>query len=69
MSARAVTVTGFVLLFALAAGLVVLSRLRPGLVARFGQALDAVWRQHVLVRGLLIFCWAWLGWHFLARNG
>jgi Family of unknown function (DUF6186) len=69
MTSRAVTIAGFVVLIALAAGLVVLSRLRPDRLARFVVVVRAVSQRNLILRGLVLFCWAWLGWHFLARNG
>ncbi|HEY3005394.1 MAG TPA: DUF6186 family protein [Kribbellaceae bacterium] len=69
MSWRAVTIAGFVVLFTVAAALVAISRLWPARLARFGTAVRAASGRHVMLRGLVVFCWAWLGWHFLARNG
>ncbi len=69
MSWRAVTIAGFVVLFTVAGLLVAISWLWPGRLARFGATVRAVSGRHVMLRGLVVFCWAWLGWHFLARNG
>jgi hypothetical protein len=69
MSWRAITITGFVVLCSVTVAFLVLSRRRPQILTRFTTALDTVMRRHVLLRALIVFCWAWLGWHFLARNG
>jgi hypothetical protein len=69
MTWRAVTIAGFVLLFALAVVVVLVSRLRPDRLARFTDTVRAVMQRHIALRALVLFCWAWLGWHFLARNG
>ncbi|HZC27066.1 MAG TPA: DUF6186 family protein [Actinopolymorphaceae bacterium] len=66
MSSRTLTIAGFVVLFVAAGVLLVVSKLRPDRVARFSDALAHVTAPGK-VRVLVLFAWAWLGWHFLAR--
>jgi hypothetical protein len=66
MSSRTLTIAGFVVLFAAAGVLLVVSKLRPQRVARFSDALAFVTTPGK-VRVLVLVAWAWLGWHFLAR--
>ncbi len=66
MTSRTVVISGFVVLFAAAGVLLVVSWFRPDRLARFSAALTHVTRPASL-RILVLFVWAWLGWHFLAR--
>lgn len=63
---RVLTIAGFVLLFAVASFAVLLARVRRDRWATFADALSAVSRRRS-VRVIVLFVWAWLGWHFLAR--
>lgn len=63
---RAVTIWGFVALFAMAAAFSLYARLHTGQWVRFRAALTATCRTR-WARGAVLFVWAWLGWHFLAR--
>ena len=66
MTARALTIAGFVLVGA-AAGMLALAGRRGRLGLRpAGELLDAV-RSSLPVRLVLVLGWIWLGWHFLAR--
>jgi hypothetical protein len=60
------TMIGFCLLGLIAAGLYVASRLRLGGLMRLGDLVDVV-RTSTVGRLVLVACWAWLGWHLLAR--
>jgi hypothetical protein len=66
MTSRVVVIAGFVLLFLLAGCLVVLSRIRSSKLASVGEALAHV-TARTDVRIVVLCCWAWLGWHILAR--
>lgn len=63
---RLVTIWGFVALFAVAGTLSALARLRPERWTRFREVVHAAGRTRWARAGIL-FVWAWLGWHFLAR--
>ncbi len=69
MTTRDVTIAGFIVLFAAAAVLVFVSRVDNDRLARFGDVLRAMFRRHIMIRATVLFGWAWLGWHFLARTG
>jgi hypothetical protein len=66
MSSRTITIAGFIVLFAIAGVLLLMSRFRPDRVARFSDALAYVTAPGRF-RVLVLLAWAWLGWHFLAR--
>lgn len=63
---RAVQIWGFVVLFAGAVTFSLYTRLRAGRWVRFREALVATSRTR-WARAVVLFVWAWLGWHFLAR--
>lgn len=69
MTTRDVTIAGYVLVFASAAVLVLASWVRSDWLARFSVAVAAIGDRHRILRAGVIFAWAWLGWHFLARTG
>lgn len=69
MTSREITIAGFVVLFVLAGVLVIAARWRPDWLGKFGEALEAASGRHIVLRILVAVCWAWLGWHFLARTG
>ncbi|HEX6195574.1 MAG TPA: DUF6186 family protein [Jiangellaceae bacterium] len=69
MTTRDVTIAGFIVLFAAAAVLVVVSRVHNARLAHFGDVIRAMFQRHVMIRATVLFGWAWLGWHFLARTG
>lgn len=69
MTTRDVTIAGYVLVFAAAAVAVLVSWLRSDRLARFSVAVAAACDRHRVIRAVVIFAWAWLGWHFLARTG
>jgi hypothetical protein len=69
MTSRDVTIAGFIVMFGVAAILVVISWLRRDRLARFGDVVRVVARRHIVLRATVLFVWAWLGWHFLARTG
>jgi hypothetical protein len=50
-----------------AAALVVLSRLRPRLIAPISRVLDRVFAVRAVRIVLLVF-WFWLGWHFFVAG-
>ncbi|WP_431949352.1 DUF6186 family protein [Nocardia lijiangensis] len=66
MTERAIVIAGFALLCTLALGLTTLAHLRPNLLAPLSKVATAALAQRP-VRIIAILCWAWLGWHFLAR--
>ncbi|WP_431962614.1 DUF6186 family protein [Nocardia sp. bgisy134] len=66
MTERAVVVTGFAVLLALALGLTALAHLRRDLIAPLTEVATAALARRP-VRIIAALCWAWLGWHFLAR--
>ncbi|MEV0340366.1 DUF6186 family protein [Nocardia sp. NPDC050713] len=66
MTERAIVIAGFVALFALALGLTALAHLRRDLITPLTEVAAAA-LDHRSVRILAVLCWAWLGWHFLAR--
>jgi hypothetical protein len=66
MTARTVTITGFVVLGALMLALYAAGRARRAGLAPLGDLLDAA-RAARGRRLTLVVVWAWLGWHFLAR--
>lgn len=66
MSSRMITISGFVLLFVLAAALVVIAWVRRDRLATFSEVIAHAGRRRVVRIGVLLI-WAWLGWHFLAR--
>jgi hypothetical protein len=66
MTSRDVTIAGFVVI-----GLAMLSLLVAGWsgrLPRVGDVVDALLARRA-TRVLLVFVWAWLGWHFLVRTG
>ena len=66
LTARAVLVAGFAIIFAVMV-LVDLAGRRPGRsVAPLGSALIAAMRTGT-GRVIVLGAWLWLGWHFLAR--
>lgn len=66
MTLHLITIVGFALLFATAAGLVVVSRLWPASLATFSELVHHLMARPA-TRLLLFLAWAWLGWHLLAR--
>jgi Family of unknown function (DUF6186) len=66
MSSRDATITGFVVV-ALAV-LVLLAASWSGQLARVGEVIDGLLARRA-TRVLVVFVWAWLGWHFLVRTG
>lgn len=69
MSWRPIMITGFAVLFALAAVAVVVALVRRDLLATVAAVLRAPMSRHLVVRLVVLLAWAWLGWHFLARTG
>lgn len=69
MTTRDVTIAGYLIVFGAAAVLVLISWLRSDWLARFSVAVAAVCSRHKVLRAGVLFVWAWLGWHFLARTG
>ena len=66
MTARSLTIAGFAVLAMFAAALTVAGRTgRLGLAAP-GELLNAL-LSRTPARLAIVFGWAWLGWHFLAR--
>ena len=65
MTWRSVTLTGYVLIAAVAAGMELVAR-RSGRPCLPGDALDAVLRHRPL-RVLVQAGWLWLGWHLFVR--
>jgi hypothetical protein len=63
---RAIQIWGFVVLFAMAGAFSLYARLSAGRWVRFRDALLATFRTR-WARAVVLFVWAWLGWHFLAR--
>ncbi|GAB3411546.1 DUF6186 family protein [Flindersiella endophytica] len=63
---RAIQILGFVALFAVAGVLSLLAWLRPEGWVRFRESVSATCRTR-WARAVVLFVWAWLGWHFLAR--
>jgi hypothetical protein len=63
---RAITIWGFVALFAVAGVFSLLAWLRPERWSRFREVVHAAGRTR-WARGAILFAWAWLGWHFFAR--
>ena len=68
MTSRDVTIAGFILVLVTAALLVAVSWARSDWLARFGEVARAVCQRHIAARAMVLFVWAWLGWHFLART-
>lgn len=66
MSTRELTITGFLVLAAVAVGLSLLGRTRRLGLAPFGDATEAI-RTSTAGRFALAVTWAWVGWHLLAR--
>jgi hypothetical protein len=66
MSARAVTVGGFVLLAAVVLVLYAAGRGHRLGLAPLGDVLDQ-FRSPMVGRFALLAAWAWAGWHLLAR--
>ncbi|TQM25537.1 DUF6186 family protein [Nocardia bhagyanarayanae] len=66
MTERAIVIAGFAVLLALALVLTALAHLRPDLLAPLSKVAAAALDRRP-VRILAVLCWAWLGWHFLAR--
>jgi uncharacterized protein DUF6186 len=66
MTSRSLTIAGFALILAVAAGLDVLARSGRVALPSIEQTLTRVRRSN---RGriVLLCVWFWLGWHFLAR--
>ncbi|MQA77738.1 MAG: hypothetical protein GEV10_04540 [Streptosporangiales bacterium] len=62
-------ISGFVVLFALAAIAVVVAWRRRDRLATLPTVLRAAMSRHLVVRVVVVLAWAWLGWHFLARTG
>ncbi len=66
MSSRDVTITGFVVV-----GTAVLTLLVAGWsgrLTRVGKVIDGAMARRA-TRVVVVFVWAWLGWHFLVRTG
>ena len=66
MSARELTITGFLVVAVVAVGLYLLGRARRLGLAPLGDATDAI-RTSTAGRFALAATWAWVGWHLLAR--
>jgi hypothetical protein len=64
---RAISVGGYVVALGCLTALVILGRLVPARLARFGVLLDAVMWSRPARIGLLLFWW-WVGWHFLVSR-
>ena len=66
MTSRGVTIAGFVVI-----GLTMLILLVAGWsgrLPRVSDVVDALLARRA-TRVLVVFVWAWLGWHFLVRTG
>lgn len=63
MTARVVTIVGFVLLGLVVVGLVIVGRRRPDLFSRLGSLFDRVMVTRS-IRVTIVLFWFWLGWHF-----
>lgn len=66
MSSRELTVTGFLVLAVVALVLYLLGHARRWGLAPLGDVTDAI-RTSRAGRVALALCWAWVGWHLLAR--
>jgi hypothetical protein len=66
VTTRALTIAAYVATAAVMAALYVAGRTRRFGLVPLGEIVDAV-RAFRAGRLVLIVCWAWLGWHFLAR--
>ncbi|MEV0031474.1 DUF6186 family protein [Nocardia sp. NPDC050793] len=66
MTERAVIIVGFAALLGVALVLTALAHLRPDLLAPLSKVAAAALGRRP-VRIIAVLCWAWLGWHFLAR--
>ena len=66
MSSRELTVTGFLVLAVVALVPYLLGHARRWGLAPLGDVTDAI-RTSRAGRVALALCWAWLGWHLLAR--
>lgn len=66
MSSRELTVAGFLALAVVALVLYLLGHTRRWGLAPLGDVTDAI-RTSKAGRVALALCWAWVGWHLLAR--
>jgi Family of unknown function (DUF6186) len=66
MTSRGITIAGFLVLGAATVLLIAAGRL--GWLDRPGKVVDALLARRG-TRMLVVFGWAWLGWHFLVRTG
>jgi hypothetical protein len=66
VTTRAVTIAAYLAVAAVMVALYVAGRARRFGLAPLGEVVDAV-RAFRSGRLVLIVCWAWVGWHFLAR--
>jgi hypothetical protein len=66
LTARDVTLAGFILIFAAGIGWSVVVARRPGLISL--PVLVERLTAHRWVRVLVVLGWAWLGWHLFARG-
>ncbi|UGT69359.1 DUF6186 family protein [Nocardia gipuzkoensis] len=66
MSDRAIVITGFCLLLAVALAAVAVTRLRRDQVASLGETIVYLTSTRT-TKITAVLVWAWLGWHFLAR--
>jgi uncharacterized protein DUF6186 len=66
VTSRAITIAAYVATAAVLVLLYIAGRARRLGLAPLGELMDAVCSSRSW-RLTLIVCWAWLGWHFLAR--
>ena len=66
VSTRAITIAAYVMTAAVLVLLYIAGRTRRFGLVSLGELVDVV-RSSRSVRLAVIVCWAWLGWHFLAR--
>jgi hypothetical protein len=66
VTARAVIITGFVVLLVLLLAAVILTHLRRDRFATISATVDYLIRTRP-AKIAAVLVWAWLGWHFLAR--
>ncbi|MBF6338460.1 hypothetical protein IU450_21550 [Nocardia abscessus] len=66
MSDRAIVITGFCLLLAVALAAAAVTRLRRDQVASLGETIVYLTSTRT-TKITAVLVWAWLGWHFLAR--
>ncbi len=66
MSARAITIGGFVAVIAALVTLEILGRRKIGRIPTLSEWLGYIMRPRA-GRALILAGWLWLGWHFFAR--